>query len=216
MAWTAVVALALGFAGSASAESVVGENLEARNADVWTGQCFANAEIGIVGNKATLAWKVTEGSFNGVKLDGLSIVAVVIGDGTFGVDKSIKTKTALLVDERANLQQREALIAMARKGAGTTIQEVVRVEVATIELATGLCEGLGCARLDAGASKIVTRCMSHKDTICGHEELIRPTLAKTTDEYAAYALEHKYAGKALGETFDDANARSAIIAKFSY
>ena len=38
-----------------------------------------------MGKEAVLAWKVDRGSFNGVSLDGLSVVAAVAGDRNLGM-----------------------------------------------------------------------------------------------------------------------------------
>lgn len=208
------VAVAGLLAAAASAETIKGEYLEARNADVWTGPCFANAEIGIVGNKAVLAWKVTEGIYQDVRLDGLGVAAVVIGDRTFGIGEAVRTRTVFLVDEKASDTQRRALVAMASELAGETIQDVVGVRAVPFAMETAYCNGAGCARLEAGQARIHTRCMSHKDCICGHEEIAYPVLSRTTGEYAAYTLQNEYSGRDLGETFRDSNARSAIIANF--
>lgn len=216
-AW-APLALFLGTAGFASepAEtgSVRGEYLEARNADVWTGPCFANGEMGIVGNKAVLAWKVGEGSRGGARLDGLGIAAVVIGDGTFGMGNKVTTRTLLLVDERADKAQRAALVGMARELASDTIQTVTEIKAVPFELETAYCDGLGCARLKAGDAEVRTRCLCAKDSICGHEEMSYPAMARVESPYAAYTLTNSFKGKELGETFRDNNARSAIIANF--
>lgn len=209
-----VTACAALFAGSAVADGVRGEYLEARNADVWTGPCFANGEMNIVGNKATLAWKVTGGEFRGVALDGLCIVAVVYGDNTFGLDTPVKTRTLFLVDAKATSEQREALVAMARDLAGETIQAVVGIESTPITMATGLCDGKGCAKLNAGLVTIATRCMHSGDRICGHEDLFYPTLAKVNGAYAAYAKEHTFRGRHFNETFSHGNARSAVLGAF--
>jgi hypothetical protein len=211
-----VIALVAGIAlaGSVSAQTIKGEYLEARNADIWTGPCFANGEMGIVGNKATMAWKVTEGIYNDVRLDGLSVVAVVIGDRTFGLSEKVTTRTVFIVDEKATGTQESALIALASKLAGDTIQQVVGVERAKIQMETGLCEKLGCAKLSAGNSKIETRCLCKSDTICGHEDMFYPPLSKVDGAFAAYTLKNQYTGSAFGETFKDSNARSAVIANF--
>lgn len=198
-----------------SAGGITGEYVEARNADVWTGPCFANGEMGIVGNKAILAWKVDRGSFKDVDLDGLSVVAVVIGDKTFGINCNVKTRTAFIVDEDASAVQREALIAMARDLASPTIQDVVSVKAAKISIKTNRCEGTGCALVDAGDARVETRCLGHQDSICGHEEISYPTLAKVDEYHAAFSLVNQYSGENLGETFRDSNARSAILAKFA-
>jgi hypothetical protein len=210
---SAVVALA----GNASAESITGEYLEARNSEVWIGECFANSEMNIVGNRAILGWKVKAGVYDDVALDGLKVVAVVFGDKTFGIHKDVKTQAVFLVDDRADETQRHALVAMARALAGPTIQRVVAVRSAKITLETGLCETAhrGCAELDAGIAKIKTRCLKDHDSICGHEEIAYPVLSQVRDEYAAYTITSEYTGRELNANFRNNNSRSAVIGRFS-
>src|SRR2546430_14680992 len=56
---------------------ITGDYLESRSADVYVAQCFANGEVGLVGDQALLAWHVQNGSWNGEKLDGLTVIAAV-------------------------------------------------------------------------------------------------------------------------------------------
>ncbi|OLE47236.1 MAG: hypothetical protein AUG46_07180 [Acidobacteria bacterium 13_1_20CM_3_58_11] len=49
------IALAFLFCASAEAQ-IAGDYLESRSADVYTGQCFANGEVGLTGDEAILAW----------------------------------------------------------------------------------------------------------------------------------------------------------------
>jgi hypothetical protein len=202
--------------GAAAADELRGEYIEARNADIWTGPCFANGEVNIIGNRATLAWKVTEGSYAGTPLAGRAIAAVVFGNQTFGLGKPVQTKTIFIVDEQATSEQREALVSMAKDLAGHLIQQVVAVEAAPIDMKTGYCDGLGCARLNAKYVSISTRCLHAKDSICGHEDLFYPILARVDDSYAAYTVEHEFTGKQMGETFAHGNSRSAVIGHFSH
>ena len=80
------LALSLCLAGSLMAAglqnrtSVRGSYLEARTADVYVGACFANSEAGLVGNLAVFGWHIDDGAFEGVNLDGLSVVGVVKAD----------------------------------------------------------------------------------------------------------------------------------------
>ena len=60
-----------------AAAGIRGDYVEVRSADVYTGPCFANGEVGLVGDEAILAWRIDEGDWKGIKLDGLSVVAVV-------------------------------------------------------------------------------------------------------------------------------------------
>ncbi len=100
---------------TASAAGIRGDYVEARTADVFTGPCFSNAEVFIYGNRAVMAWKVTEGSWNGVDLRGLCVAAAVDGTTTFTEDQPEKAESVLIVDAKADSRQREALIAMAKE-----------------------------------------------------------------------------------------------------
>ena len=72
---TIVALAALGFASQG--QKITGDYLESRSADVYVAQCFANGEVGLVGDQALLAWHVQNGSWNGEKLDGLTVIAAV-------------------------------------------------------------------------------------------------------------------------------------------
>src|SRR3989442_15370626 len=83
--------------------AIRGDYVEVRSADVYTGPCFANAEVGLVGDQAILAWKVKQGTWKGVSLDGLGIVAVVKASATLGdpYHHPYPAKSVLIGDERA-------------------------------------------------------------------------------------------------------------------
>ena len=99
----------------ASAAGLTGKYIEARTCDVWTGPCFANAEMNLAGKHAVLGWKVDQGEFHGVRLDGLGVVAVVAASDTLGLTQTGKGKAVLIIDSRATTQQREALTALAEQ-----------------------------------------------------------------------------------------------------
>src|SRR6266704_4676485 len=65
--------------------TVTGEYVEARTAEVFTGGCIMNSEAETMGKQAVLAWKVDRGSFNGIAIDGLSVVAALSGDKNLGM-----------------------------------------------------------------------------------------------------------------------------------
>src|SRR5579863_4186748 len=69
---------------SAFAQQIHGDYVETRSADVYTGQCFANGEVNLVGDEAILAWHIQSGSWDGVPLEGLTIAAAVKASGTLG------------------------------------------------------------------------------------------------------------------------------------
>src|SRR5437016_13018531 len=145
--WLAFAAIALVvLAAPVSAAGISGQYLEARTCDVWTGPCFANAEMNLGGKTALLAWKVDKGTLDNVQLDGLSVVAVVAASDTLGLKQTGPAKAILIVDEKANSVQKQALIHLAQKQGGELIRNVIGVESAAVELTLCPCDGNGCAK----------------------------------------------------------------------
>jgi hypothetical protein len=205
-------------ASVATADSVTGHYVETRNAAMWAGPCLYNSEMGVVGDTATLAWNVEQGHLDGVSLNELSIVAVVFGDGTFGMGNKIETRTVLLIDDRASEAQEKALIKMVRALASETIQEVIAVRRTKIKMEV---DGRSAYSLvDADPVHIRTRQLRRSDNLCGTDvsRMVYPALAKISDERAAYTLENTYAVSRLDmptKRYADHNTPSAVVAKFS-
>src|SRR5205823_644234 len=107
-----------------------------RSADVYTGQCFANGEVGLTGDQAILAWHIRSGSWDGVKLDGFSVVAAVKANATLGDPYAdpYPAKSVLIVDNRADARERGALAAFARHMGGQLLANVVNVINAPIDI----------------------------------------------------------------------------------
>src|ERR1700756_2047500 len=96
--------------------TISGAYVEARTAEVFTGGCVMNSEAETMGKQAGLAWKVDRGTFKGVAIDGLSIVAAIAGDRNLGMQEmggeKPSVRSAMFVDARANGAQQLALVAM--------------------------------------------------------------------------------------------------------
>src|SRR5580765_6889609 len=111
------------------AQEIRGDYIETRSADVYTGQCFANGEVNLVGNQAILAWHVQSGGWDGVSLQGLTVAAAVRANGTLGdpYESPYPAKAVLLVDDQATSQQREALVHFAQHMGGELLKNVAQV-----------------------------------------------------------------------------------------
>jgi hypothetical protein len=195
-----------------------GEYIEARTADVYTGPCFANSEADLVGNLAVFGWRVTEGAFDGVKLDGLSVVGVVKANNTLGHihGDAYPVKSVVIVDNRATPEQRLALQAFARRMGGDLLQDVVRVEYQPIELKF---EGNNLhsrvASLTAGAlAKIQTRAIEEGDHICHNEGTWYGPLTTLDHAMPAFTIAHSYKGTGLNTTWSNPEKRSAFVGSF--
>ena len=218
IAATLLVAAAFSFAAGLPASNVSGNYMEARTADVYTGPCFANGEAEINGKEAVLGWKINNGSWKGVSIAGLGVVAVVRAQHTLGNVHTGPNSAiaALIVDSRADAAQREALVAFAKSQAGGLLKNVVKVQYAPIELTVqGGNLHSGAARLTAGSlAEIRTRAMTEADHTCGNEDIFYPPLTKLEHVMPAYALENSYHGDGLGETWSSRLRRSSFIGTF--
>jgi hypothetical protein len=202
-------------AGSAA---IKGDYIEARSADVYTGPCFANSEVGLVGNEAILAWKIKEGDWKGTRLDGLGVVAVVKAHATLGdpYHSAYPAESVLIVDQRATTRQQLALQDFAAAMAGKLLSHVVRVETAPIHLALAQGEEHGTALLVAGnLARIETRSLCHGDDICGNEFVFYPPLIQLAHAMPAFTLEDSFQGKGLDVVWNHMGKRSAFVGSFS-
>ena len=221
--------LALG-AAPAGAADIRGDYVEARTADVFTGPCFSNAEVFIYGNHAVMAWKVTDGSWNGVDLRGLCVAAAVNGTTTFSEDAPEKASAVLIVDAKASDSQRKALIEMAKSLGGKRLNQVAAVTTARMSLklenhqmsdvsaahaAHGMPQSPRASFWAAGLARIVTRPLDERDHACGNEVVAYPPLSQSVTAQPAFTLGHAFEGNGLNNQWDDPNCRSSFVGHFA-
>jgi hypothetical protein len=214
---TIALAAVIGLAGTVSiaagGATVTGQYVEARTAEVFTGGCIMASEAETMGKQAVLAWRVDRGTVNGVSIDGLSVVAALVGDKNLGLheiggDRAV-VKSALYVDERANPAQRIALVALAHdltKSIGT----IVSVTPAPIQFADA---GSEIHVATSNVTLDVNKEMSH-DPSCGAQLWFHP-LASVDDAMMGVADQNSFSGSMLGTRWSDPNKRSAFFGTFS-
>jgi len=177
-----------------------------------------------------MAWKVSEGTYQGVDLAGLSVAAAVQGTTTFSEDRPEAARSVLIVDAAANDRQREALIALAKELAGDRLKNVVDVRTSRISLKV---EAHSAAEIEAAHAKhgmphapaasfwaanlaqIVTRPLDERDHACGNEVVAYQPLSKGVVALPAYTLGHQFKGQGLESRWDDPNCRSSFVGRFS-
>ena len=213
-----VASLSMSLAAGIPARGINGTYIEARTADVYTGPCFANGEVGMKGREAVFGWKVNNGSWEGVNLEGLSVVGVIrtehtLGDVMYPVNPA---KSVLIVDQSADPAQRAALQSFARHMAGGLLDHVVKVDFMPIELTVqnGNVHS-GVAKLTAGSlAAVQTRALTEGDHICGNEDVYYPPLTELEHAMPAYAMADSYSGDGLGETWSSPYRRSSFVGTF--
>jgi len=215
----ALLAMAgLSFAAGIPAHNIYGNYVEARTADVYTGPCFANSEVGLTGELAVFGWKVTKGAWQGVDLDGLSVVGVVRAHHTLGdvYESAYPVKAVMIVDSRANAEQRLALQSFAKHMAGDLLQDVVRVDYQPIELsfANNDIHSMKATLTAGNLAKISTRALMEGDQICHNEEVWYRPLTKLDHAMPAYSVANRFDGQGLGTTWSSPDKRSSFIGTF--
>lgn len=220
MKYLLTFAAALLFVSSVAAASergsITGEYVEARTAEVFAGGCIMNSEAETMGRQAVLAWRITAGSYRGVALDGLTVVAAVAGDRNLGMremggEEPTHVRAVISVDLRATPEQRTALVALARELSGGLITDVVRVEAAPIRFATT------ARHIEVSAADLqltVNKEMTH-DPSCGAMQWFTPftTLASAA---LGVADTHQFSGTGLGTKWSAPGKRSAFFGRFAY
>lgn len=206
-------------AAPVSAQQIQGDYIESRNADVYTGHCFAMAELNLMGDQAIVGWRVSKGEWQGVKLDGLSVVGVAKASGTLGspYENPYPAKAMLIVDEKATPEQREALKAFAQEMGGELLRNVVRTEAAPISLSLEFHdEHPSGGKLQAGElATIIARSFTERDKICGHEQTYYPPLTATRHAMPAAASLDQFKGEGLGVSWSLREKRSAFVGYFA-
>jgi hypothetical protein len=205
------------FVVTSFAQQIRGDYIETRSADVYTGQCFANGEVNLVGKEAILAWHVQNGSWDGVSLDGLTIAAAVRAHGTLGdpYENPYPATSVLLVDDHATPQQRAALISFAHHMGGELLKNVDQTIAVPIEMIVNH-ERHGVAMLRAGQfATVQTRSLGERDHTCGNEVTFYPPLTQVAHSMPAVAVTDAYEGPGLGESWDAHGRRSAFVGTFA-
>ena len=213
------VMLLVGITTLAGAAEIRGSYVEARNADVWVAQCFANSEVCLVGQLALMAWKVDQGSWNNVALDGLGVVAVVKASHTLGdpYKTAYPANAVLIVDERASMEQRQALQAFAQRMAGDLVQTVARVEAAPISFDFAGNLHAGTVRMTAGnLARLETRALRDGDAVCHNAFAYYPPLSSKLDHaMPARAVDNRFNGEGLNVVWSSPDKNSAFLGSFS-
>ena len=196
--------------------TVQGEYVEARTAEVFAGGCVMSSEAETIGREAVMAWRIARGSYDGVSLDGLTVVAAVAGDRNLGIREiggvaPSVVRAAIIVDERATEAQRRALVRLAGAMSGGLLDNVVDVSAAPITFTSSAHKVVVTAR-DA---QLAVQRHVHHDPNCGAMQWFHP-FATGTSASIGLAEAHVFSGRSLGTRWSDPHKKSAFVGAFSY
>lgn len=204
---------------AAPSPAVTGNYLEVRSCNVYAGTCVTNGEMGLTGKEGMLVWSIDRGTWNGAKLDGLNLIAVVAADGTLGnVElEPRQCKSMLILDSRADAQQKAALVDLARSLGGNLLLDIVDVRTSTVDVAFDQSSDETVASVRAtGLVDIATHNLAANPGICGNAEIYYPPLTQIKHPRVGYTELAVFKGSGLNRTWDITGVSSAFLGTFSH
>jgi hypothetical protein len=212
----AAFALAIGTGLQAADPVITGDYVEVRTAEVFTGGCIVGSEGETSGREAIMAWHVSRGALNGVPLDGLSIVAVVAGDRNLGTHElggaaPTVVKSIVIVDERAQPAQQQALIAMAKGLAPKLLTDIIQINSLPVEFQ----KSDTSVQVSAGPAAVDVATRFRHSPECGAIQWFEP-LAKTTGSEVGLTRSQSWSGSGLGAQWKQNDRKSSFVGTFAY
>ena len=212
----AVMAVALAASVGASGPGINGDYVEVRTAEVFTGGCIMNSEGEVSGREAILAWRIKQGSLDGVSLDGLSVVAVVRGDVNLGTHElggaaPTTVKAIVMTDERATAAQQRALVAMARTMAPGVMNDVIETRSTPINFKTEQ----DSVKVSAGPATLDVALNVEHSPVCGAVKWFSP-LGQTESPQIGLTRSTAWTGDGLGTQWKQIDRKSSFFGSFTY
>jgi hypothetical protein len=214
-----LIAVSLIIVATASAADIRGAYVEARNAEVYTSHCYANSELGLVGDLAVMTWRIDEGSWNDVSLNGLGVAAAVRASSTLGdpFHNPYPAKAVLVFDEKATAEQRAALESFVKAMGGELLETVVNRTSAPISMSfDGDMHGRRATVQVGDLMTIRTRPIDDSDSLCHLDDLYFSPLVSLDHAMAAFGEQTRFAGEGLDVRFDQRNRSNAFIGAFHF
>ena len=212
----AVMAVALAASVGASGPGITGDYVEVRTAEVFTGGCIMGSEGEVSGREAILAWRINQGSVDGVSLDGLSVVAVVAGDVNLGTHElggaaPTTVKAIVMTDERATAAQQRALVSMARSMAPGVMNEVIETRSTRINFKTEQ----DSVKVSAGPASLDVALNVEHSPVCGAVKWFSP-LGQTESPQIGLTRSTAWTGDGLGTQWMQIDRKSSFFGSFTY
>jgi hypothetical protein len=214
---TLALVLSASVAASGPSARISGDYVEVRTAEVFTGGCIMGSEGETSGREAILAWRVSQGSANGVPLDGLSVVAVVAGDMNLGTHElggaaPRSVRTWLMVDDRATPAQTEALVGLARSLAGELVANAVAVQRVPVSFR----RDAESVQVSAGDASLDVATNARHSPACGAIQWFNPLSRLDAKPGIGLTRSQAWTGPALGAQWRQVDRRSSFFGTFSY
>lgn len=188
-----------------------GDYVEVRTASVFAGACHYNGELTTSGREAVIVWNVTEGSWDGVDLAGVSALAAVSADANLS-DPRAARRTELVVDDGATYAQKLAIVNALKSRHAALLGRVVSVRSAPVTFRRE------AGSYSAGAPGALVQVEAMPDDLCCRmPQLVwYEPLAPLSGRKVGYTVKALYGGGAAGDSWQRTGENSAFYGSFSY
>lgn len=133
---SAALLLPLVLPSAPDAAAPTGAYVEARTASVFAGACHYNGELVTAGREALCAWSLEGGSWNGVDLSGVGIVALVASDANL-VQADAARRSVVHVDAALAPEKAAAAVRWLAATRADLLGTIVEVRADALSIAIG-------------------------------------------------------------------------------
>jgi hypothetical protein len=214
MKWRILIAgLCTGLMTSAAhAAAPSGDYVEARTASVFAGACHYNSELMTSGRDAIMAWNIASGSYNGVNLAGVKVMAVVSCEDNLAEDSAAR-RSEIVVDDRASDAQAKAVVQAMKDHYSKSLGQIVSVQR---EPVTFKHVGKQYAVEAYDFATISMQAMPN-DECCKQPNLVwYSPLVTLTGRKVGYVQNAAYTAGTLGDRWQREDENSAFYGAFSF
>jgi hypothetical protein len=205
-----IAAGALVFSSQAENVQLRGDYVEVRTASVFAGACHYNGEVVTTGRDAMMAWKVTNGQWQGVDLSGVRALAIVSADVNLAENNAART-SEIIIDSSASRAQSVAMLNALKEKYAAALGTVAGVRSAPISF-----ERNGRTyNVVTNEASINVEAMPN-DLCCKMPNLVWYTpFVGLENRKVGYTSKALYSGKVVGEPWSRSGENSAFYGTFS-
>jgi hypothetical protein len=195
----------------AEANNLKGDYVEARTASVFAGACHYNGELTTTGRDALMSWNITSGSWDGISLAGMRVLAIVSAEANLA-DSQASRRSELIIDSSATDAQAAVLVKAVESAYAASLGQVVEVRRAPVGFKR---EGKTYTVSAPGAAEINVEAMPN-DLCCRMPHMVwYAPLVPLDGRKVGYTRRAAYAGGPVGEAWQRAGENSAFYGSFS-
>ena len=175
-----------------------------------------SSEAETVGKQAVLAWKVDRGSYNGVSLDGLSVVAAVAGDKNLGIHRNRRRQGERPLG-RVRRRPRQCGSADRAGRHGHRALEGQRRHRRQRHLRRRFSSPIRNTAVHVAAGQVALDVSKHipHDPTCGAMQWFHPLVVDCGRDDRHRRSAQLHAARGLGTKWSDPNKRSAFFGTFA-